>query len=153
MTINQIVRNTVERLKAEGKVWTPDAYAETFCSEAKKAGFSVEDCSGIDRYLNSIDKKTLEEVKQYRVRTTAELIRFLISRLARMNPSEASILVESLSSLAKKMAESIDVCTIPMHRHWLKKRLLFSKSGVDRHKLNFSSRPGSIFSVFMTIRF
>lgn len=113
MTINQIVRNTVERLKAEGKVWTPDAYAETFCSEAKKAGFSVEDCSGIDRYLNSMDKKTLEEVKQYRVRTTAELIRFLISRLARMNPSEASILVESLSNLAKKMAESIDVLHNP----------------------------------------
>lgn len=113
MTINQIVRNTVEKLKAEGKVWTPDAYAETFCSEAKKAGFAVEDCSGIDRYVTLMDKKTSEEVKQYRVRTTAELIRFLISKLNRMNPSEASILVELLSNLAKKMAESIDVLHNP----------------------------------------
>ncbi|MDP3291409.1 MAG: hypothetical protein Q8M43_05185 [Sulfuricurvum sp.] len=40
MTINQIVRNTVERLKNEGKVWTPDVYTETFCAEAKKAGFA-----------------------------------------------------------------------------------------------------------------
>lgn len=113
MTINQIVRNTVERLKTEGKVWTPDTYAETFCSEAKKAGFAVEDCSGIDRYVSLMDKKTLEEIKQYRVRTTAELIRFLISKLSRMNPSEASILVEALSSLAKKIAESVDMLHNP----------------------------------------
>ena len=113
MTINQIVRNTVERLKAEGKVWTPDAYAETFCAEAKKAGFAVEDCSGIERYISLMDKKTLEEIKQYRVRTTAELIRFLISKLSRMNPNEATLLVEMLSGLAKKMAQSIDMLHNP----------------------------------------
>ncbi len=113
MTINQIVRNTVERLKSEGKVWTPDAYAEIFCSEAKKAGFAVEDCSGIDRYAPLLDKKTAEEIKQYRVRTTAELIRFLISKLSRLNPSEASVLVELLSSLAKQMAQAIDVLHNP----------------------------------------
>lgn len=113
MTINQIVRNTVERLKVEGKVWTPDAYAETFCSEAKKAGFAVEDCSGIERYVSLMDKKTVEEIKQYRVRTTAELIRFLISKLSRMNPNEATILVELLTGLAKKMAQSIDLLHNP----------------------------------------
>ncbi|OYZ57590.1 MAG: GGDEF domain-containing protein, partial [Sulfuricurvum sp. 24-42-5] len=93
MTINQIVRNTVERLKSEGKVWTPDLYAEAFCLEAKKAGVKVEDCQGIDRYTPLMDKKTLDEVKQYRVKTTAELVRFLISKMSRLNPSEASILV------------------------------------------------------------
>jgi diguanylate cyclase len=113
MTINQIVRNTVEKLKAEGKSWTPDVYAETFCSEAKKAGVVVEDCGGIDRYTPLLDKKTLEEVKQYRVRTTAELIRFLISKLSRLNPNEASVLVELLSGLAKKMAQSIDMLHNP----------------------------------------
>jgi diguanylate cyclase (GGDEF)-like protein len=113
MTIHQIVRNTVEKLKAEGKTWTPDVYAETFCSEAKKAGFAVEDCSGIDRYVSLFDKKTAEEIKQYRVRTTAELIRFLISKLSRMNPNEATVLVELLSGLAKKMAQSIDLLHNP----------------------------------------
>lgn len=113
MTINQIVRNTVERLKTEGKTWTPDVYAETFCAEAKKAGVVVEDCGGIERYTPLLDKKTAEEVKQYRVRTTAELIRFLISKLSRLNPSEASALVELLSALAKKMAQSIDVLHNP----------------------------------------
>jgi diguanylate cyclase (GGDEF)-like protein len=107
MTINQIVRNTVERLKSEGKVWTPDLYAEAFCIEAKKAGVKVEDCQGIDRYTPLMDKKTLDEVKQYRVKTTAELVRFLISKMSRLNPSEASILVEVLSTLTKTIAMSV----------------------------------------------
>lgn len=107
MTINQIVRNTVERLKSEGKVWTPDLYAEAFCLEAKKAGVKVEDCQGIDRYTPLMDKKTLDEVKQYRVKTTAELVRFLISKMSRLNPSEASILVEVLSELTKTIAMSV----------------------------------------------
>lgn len=113
MTINQIVRNTVERLKAEGKVWTPDVYSEIFCAEAKKAGFAVEDCSGIDRFTPLMDKKTQDEVKQYRVKTAHELIRFLISKLSRLNPSEASVLVETLSSLAQVMAKGTDL----LHNH------------------------------------
>ncbi len=113
MTINQIVRNTVERLKAEGKVWTPDVYAQTFCMEAKKAGVQVEDCGGIERFTPLLDKKTLDEVKQYRVKTTAELIRFLISKMSRLNPTEASVLVELLSSLAQAMAQSIDILHNP----------------------------------------
>lgn len=113
MTIHQIVRNTVERLKAEGKMWTPDLYAEAFCAEAKKAGVKVEDCTGIERYTPLFDKKMLDEVKQYRVKTTAELIRFLISKLSRMNPSEASALVELLGGLSKKMAQSIELLHNP----------------------------------------
>lgn len=113
MTINQIVRNTVERLKAEGKAWSPDLYAEAFCIEAKKAGVKVEDCQGIDRYTPLMDKKTQDEVKQYRVKTTAELVRFLISKMSRLNPSEASILVEALSALIKVMAMSITT----LHNH------------------------------------
>ena len=107
MTINQIIRNTVERLKSEGKVWTPDLYAEAFCLEAKKAGVKVEDCQGIDRYIPLMDKKTQDEVKQYRVKTTAELVRFLISKMSRLNPNEASILVEVLSALTKSIAMSV----------------------------------------------
>jgi diguanylate cyclase len=109
MTINQIVRNTVESLKVQGKVWTPDVYSETFCVEAKKAGVVVEDCGGIDRFTLLLDKKTFEEVKQYRVKTGQELIRFLISKMARLNPTEASVLVEALSFLGQNMAKSIQM--------------------------------------------
>lgn len=113
MTINQIVRNTIERLKTEGKAWTPEYYSEAFCAEAKKAGVMMEECNGIDRFSSLLDKKTQDEVKQYRVRTTAELIRFLISKLSRMNPNESSLLVELSSALIRAMAQSIDVLHNP----------------------------------------
>ncbi len=125
MTINQIIRNTVERLKAEGKVWTPDAYGEAFCAEAKRAGFAVEDCSGVERYVSLMDKKTVEEIKQYRVRTTAELVRFLISKLNRMNPNEATLLAELLGELVKKMAQSINLLHNPDASALAKKTLTF----------------------------
>jgi len=113
VTINQIVRNTVERLKMEGKAWTPDLYAEAFCVEAKKAGVVMEECNGVDRFIPLLDKKTQEELKQYRVRTTAELIRFLISKLSRMNPNEASTMVELLMTLVRSIAQSVDVLHNP----------------------------------------
>ncbi|MFA6188919.1 MAG: GGDEF domain-containing protein [Sulfuricurvum sp.] len=128
MTINQIVRNTVERLKLEGKVWTPDLYAETFCLEAKKAGVKVEDCQGIDRFTPLMDKKTLDEVKQYRVKTTAELVRFLISKMSRMNPNEASMLVDVLSSLTKTIAMSINTLHNPDASALAKKTILLIES-------------------------
>jgi len=113
VTINQIVRNTVERLKAEGKAWTPEYYTEAFCAEAKKAGIVMVECSGVERFTSLLDKKTQEELKQYRVRTTAELIRFLISKLSRMNPNEASVMVELLTSLVRSIAQSIDILHNP----------------------------------------
>lgn len=134
MTINQIIRNTIERLKAEGKVWTPDAYTEAFCVEAKKAGVTVEDCSGIDRFLPLFDKKTVDEIKQYRVRTSAELIRFLISKLNRLSPNEASMLLEQLCDLSKKMAQSIEILHNPEASALAKKTItvLDAKAGVNQ---------------------
>jgi diguanylate cyclase (GGDEF)-like protein len=136
MTINQIVRNTIERLKVEGKVWTPDLYAEAFCMEAKKAGVKVEDCQGIDRFTPLMDKKTLEEVKQYRVKTTAELVRFLISKMSRLNPSEASILVEVLSALTKTMAMSIDTLHNPDASALAKKTILLIETQAGKTQID-----------------
>lgn len=113
MTINQIVRNTVERLKEEGKTWTPDAYAEAFCLEAKKAGVAVEDCSVTERFSSMLDKKTLEELKQYRVKTTSELIRFLSSKISRISLSSASGTAETLEQLVHVMAKSIGILHNP----------------------------------------
>lgn len=136
MTINQIVRNTIERLKVEGKVWTPDLYAEAFCLEAKKAGVKVEDCQGIDRFTALMDKKTQDEVKQYRVKTTAELVRFLISKMSRLNPSEASILVEVLSALTKTLAMSINTLHNPDASALAKKTIVLIESQAGKTQID-----------------
>ena len=109
MTVNQIIKRAVERLKLEGKLLTPDAYAEAFCLESKKAGILVEDCNQVDKYLSLLDKKVQSEIKQYRVKTTQELIRFIISKMNRMQPTQCAENFEALKMLSKRILQSIEV--------------------------------------------
>ncbi len=109
MTVNQIIKRAVERLKLEGKLLTPDAYAEAFCLESKKAGILVEDCNHVDKYLSLLDKNVQSEIKQYRVKTTQELIRFIISKMNRMQPSQCAENFEALKMLTKRILQSVDV--------------------------------------------
>ncbi len=109
MTVNQIIKRAVERLKLEGKLLTPDAYAEAFCLESKKAGILVEDCNHVDKYLSLLDKKVQSEIKQYRVKTTQELIRFIISKMNRMQPTQCAENFEALKMLSKRILQSIEV--------------------------------------------
>jgi len=109
MTVHQIIKRAVERLKLEGKILTPDAYAEAFCLESKKAGILVEDCNHVDKYLSLLDKNIQSEIKQYRVKTTQELIRFIISKMNRMQPSQCAENFEALKMLSKRILQSVDV--------------------------------------------
>ncbi|MBN2896727.1 MAG: diguanylate cyclase [Campylobacterales bacterium] len=109
MTVNQIIKSAIERLKSEGKMLTPDAYSEAFCIEAKKAGIIVEDCSGTEKFFALLDKNVQQEIKQYRVKTVAELIRFLISKLNRMQPSQCAETLDALRNLTKRVLQSIEV--------------------------------------------
>ena len=43
-TINEIIRDALEQIKAEHLNLTPDNYAKVFCKVAKQKGVIVEDC-------------------------------------------------------------------------------------------------------------
>ncbi len=109
MTVHQIIKKAVERLKEEGKLLTPDVYTEIFCQEAKKSGILVEDCSQVDKFLNLLDKDYQAEIKQYRVKTTQELVRFLISKINRMQPTQCAETLEALRNLSKRILQSVEV--------------------------------------------
>lgn len=109
MTVHQIIKRAIERLKLEGKLLTPDAYAEAFCMESKKAGILVEDCNHVNKYLSLLDKNIQSEIKRYRVKTTQELIRFIISKMNRMQPSQCAENFEALKLLSKRILQSVDV--------------------------------------------
>ena len=109
MTINEIIKKAVERLKAEGRQLTPDHYAEAFCEEARRAGIIVEDCKHVDKFLNTLDENIQNEIKQYRIKTTQELVRFLISKLNRMKPSQSAQLLAAHTALSKRILQAIEV--------------------------------------------
>ena len=109
MTVQAIVSNTVKRLKAEGKQLTPDFYAEAFCKEATKAKMNVEDCNHLDKFKPTLKKEFQKDLKNYNIKTMHEFIRFLISKLNRTNPTQASEILESQALLTKRVLQVVTV--------------------------------------------
>jgi len=109
MTIQTIINNALKRLKVEGKLLTPDFYAEAFCKEAQRAKMSVEDCNHVDKFKNMLSKDFQKDLKNYRIKTMNEFVRFLISKLNRTNPTQCSDHLESQSLLCKRALQAIQV--------------------------------------------
>lgn len=109
MNIQAIIKNAVKRLEVEGKLLTPDFYAEAFCKEAAKAGFMTEDCSKLGKFTATLNKEFQDELKKYHIKTMSELTRFLISKLNRTNPSHCSNLLESQTMLTKRVLQVVEV--------------------------------------------
>ena len=107
MTIQTIINNTIKRLKKENKLLTPDFYAEAFCKEATQAKIQVEDCNHLEKFKQLLNKDLQKELKNYRISTMAELVRFLISKLNRMNPNQCSTLLDSQTLLTKRVLQTI----------------------------------------------
>jgi len=109
MTIQNIINNTIKRLKVEGKQLTPDFYAEAFCKEAQKANMQVEDCNHIEKFTKTLNKEFQKDIKNYRIKTMNEFVRFMISKLNRTNPSQCSDTLEAQTILTKRILQVIEV--------------------------------------------
>lgn len=109
MTIQAIIKKSIKRLELEGKLLTPDFYAEAFCKEASKAGMDVEDCLHISNLSKSLNKEFQQELTQYRIKTMHELSRFLIARLNRTSPSKCAEELESQTIFTKRVLQVVEV--------------------------------------------
>jgi len=109
MTIQAIINNAIKRLKLEGKLLTPDFYAEAFCKEATKAKMSVEDCNHVDKFSKTLNKEYQKELKNYRIKTMHEFVRFLVAKLNRTNPTQSTEIIEAQALLAKRILQVIEV--------------------------------------------
>lgn len=109
MTIQTIIKKAIKRLELEGKLLTPDFYAEAFCKESIKAGFNVEDCLHVEKLKETLNKEFKKELEKYHIKSMAELTRFLISRLNRTNPSHCSNLLESQTVFTKRVLQVVGV--------------------------------------------
>jgi len=124
MTIQTIIKQAIKRLEREGKLLTPDFYAEAFCKEAKIAGMVSEDCSHVEKYIKSLNPEFQKELKNYRIRTVVELLRFLISKLNRTNPTQCSQMLDAQMLLTKRILQVVEV----LHN---KEAALLAKKSID----------------------
>jgi len=109
MTIQTIINNAIKRLKLEGKQLTPDYYTEAFCKEAKRAKVDVQDCNYHEKYQEMLSKDLQKELKNYRISTMHEFVRFLVSKLNRTNPTQCSATLEAQTLLCKRALQAITV--------------------------------------------
>jgi len=109
MTIQTIIAKAVKRLKLEGKLLTPDFYAEAFCKEAKKANMQIEDCQHLTKFNVMLNKDLQKDLKNYNIKTMHEFVRFLISKLNRTNPTQCSDTLESQTLLTKRILQVVTV--------------------------------------------
>lgn len=109
MTIQSIIKKSIKRLELEGKLLTPDFYAEAFCKEVTKAKMQVEDCNQLEKFTKSLNKEFQKDLKEYRIKTMSELTRFLISRLNRTNSSKCADSLEANTLLTTRILQTIEV--------------------------------------------
>lgn len=109
MTINAIIKKALARLQKENKLLTPFNYAEVFCKEAKAAGIVIDDCNEVQKYAKTLNINYQNELKQYHLTSSQELIRYLISKLNRLNPGNCITLLESTNLLLKRVLDVMEV--------------------------------------------
>lgn len=109
MTIQTIIKKSIKRLELEGKLLTPDFYAEAFCKEATKAGMMTDDCSHIQKLQSMLNKDFQEELKRYRITTMHEFTRLIIAKLNRTNPSHCAQTLDAQALLLKRTLQVVQV--------------------------------------------
>jgi len=109
VTINAIIKKALTRLQKENKLLTPFNYAEVFCKEAKAAGIVIDDCNEVQKYAKTLNTNYQNELKQYHLTSSQELIRYLVSKLNRLNPGNCITLLESTNLLLKRVLDVMEV--------------------------------------------
>ncbi len=106
-TINAIIKETLDIIKAEHLSLTPDTYAKLFCKVAKRRGVIVEECQKLDKYLQKLDPKIIEEIKRLPIASVEDLLSFCIVRLNRTHETDGAKMTQSLIILSKRLLQSI----------------------------------------------
>ena len=109
MTLQSIIKKAVKRLELEGKLLTPDFYAEAFCKEVAKANMQVEDCSHLAKFKSSLSVEIQKDLKNYHIKTMNELVRFLISKINRTHSTLCSETLEAQTLLLKRVLQVIGI--------------------------------------------
>lgn len=84
MTINDIVRETIQSLKSQKRPLTPHNYQETFCAIANRYGFSIEECQRKEKFIKRLNETMQNDITKYNVNTLDELLVYLVSSLNRL---------------------------------------------------------------------
>ncbi len=107
--INDIIKESIKKMQEHKVAFTPANYQKTFCKVAKDKGLILEDCMQLEKYIEKLDKKLKQEIKNFKVKNIDELFVFLSSRLQRSLKSDSSEVLDALYLLTKRILQAISI--------------------------------------------
>ncbi len=85
MTINDIVKETIQTLNRQKTPLTPQNYQTAFCKIANKYGFSIQECHKKDKFIKKLNQPLQNDISKYSVNSLDELLTYLVSSLNRLS--------------------------------------------------------------------
>jgi diguanylate cyclase (GGDEF)-like protein len=134
-TINEIIKESFEKLRAEHLTFTPENYNKIFCQVAKSRGVVVEDCQKVSKYIKKLDTPLAAEAKKINVSTIDQLLAFFVARLNRSSGGDSEQLITSLVILSKRVLQAVSL----LHN---KKATNLANASLD--KLNLKQNLASV---------
>ena len=107
MTIQDIIKKSLQEIKERGLLLTPEIYGEIFCRQAKKANVIVEECQQLEKYLKRLSPDLQKRLRKRHVSTVDQLVQYLGSEMERANPSKTSDLIQAYALLIKRLLQAI----------------------------------------------
>ncbi len=107
--LNDIVKESIQKIQEQKIAFTPSNYYEIFCKVAKDRGLILEECMQLEKYIKRLDKALKQEVKDFKVKNVDELFVFLSSRLQRSLKSDNNEVLDALYLLTKRVLQVISI--------------------------------------------
>jgi len=107
MTINDIIKTTITRLKEQNINLTPKNYTSMFCNVAKEYNVSIDDCEELKKYIQKLSPFIQEQIKKQQPKDLNEFIIYLISSLNRATAGDINKQNLTLITLVKRLLQTI----------------------------------------------
>ncbi len=104
--VKEIARRVIAEASKRQIALTPDNYHMLFCEVATEMGVATNECKRLENYISKLDPIYQSELKRLGVRSEGELFAFISARLNRSNPSEQLRIIQLLTLLIKRIAQS-----------------------------------------------
>lgn len=108
-TINEIIKESLERLRKEKLTLTPDNYSKIFCQVAREKKVVTDDCQKIQKTLERLDKSFQEEAKRHKIQDTKSLLNFFVAIVNRSNTANTQKTIQGSLLLSKRLLQVISM--------------------------------------------
>ncbi|MDQ7043310.1 MAG: diguanylate cyclase, partial [Sulfurimonas sp.] len=97
---------------------------------------SVEDCNHLEKFTKNLNPEFQKDLKNYHIKTEHEFVRFIISKLNRTNPTQATKTIESQNLLLKRVLQVVSVLHNKEAAELAKKTIDILNSGAKSEQID-----------------